>query len=231
MILFQELVSSRRAPDIAVFYDGANEITTQALMTEAVPATTNAISMAERLSGLSTVTRATTGPPLGTALADLYTAYTQHSAVHRLVRGLGLSSAAGAETKPDTTSGDPSRGFNPDGLTPSPTGQGMNYSTTIQDARDALKVYAEGRFLTQAIADQHHVDAMFFWQPTLSGDVYKWASTRIRPPVINISRVLDEHREVFIDGGHTNEVGARIVARAIWSRLSKPIGAWYDSHS
>jgi hypothetical protein len=59
----------------------------------------------------------------------------------------------------------------------------------------------------------------FFWQPQRAG----WPSAitdRLPPDVVDLSAVFDgSEDDIYIDEVHTNELGARIVAEALWAEL------------
>jgi hypothetical protein len=68
----------------------------------------------------------------------------------------------------------------------------------------------------------HGVEPFFFWQPVQldPGQPYRELAERLPPPVIDLSHVLDDPpREVYLDGGHTNELGAQLVAEAMYPHL------------
>ena len=70
---------------------------------------------------------------------------------------------------------------------------------------------------------------------TRDGDV-RWTDTRATPvrdrsglllgfagSVLDLTHVLDDHRNdgsVYLDGGHTNELGAHLVAEALWDAIA-----------
>ncbi|MGI8936838.1 MAG: hypothetical protein ACR2JF_01240, partial [Iamia sp.] len=218
-ILFEQLLAAaEEPPDFVLFYDGANEITTQSLLKDAVPSHTLAASYAEHLSG-GIATELVQEPAPEDVVGDLWHAYSQHSLAHKLVRQL-QSQPAGAGTAPDDSE-DPL--FTNGESVDEETGQ-RHYDLTDQDGTDAGQVYARGQRITRGLSDQYRVEPFFFWQPVASADgpVQK-ARDELRPPTIDLSRLLLDHLDVFIDGGHTNEEGARLVAEELWATVEPTI--------
>lgn len=210
MILFEQLLASRPKPDLALFYDGANEINAQSLDVKGVPTHVLVDQYAKLTSGR--VASEFTGQPRSSpwnSLQVIWDEYSTHSAIRKIVGRLQDEFAApvGA-TEIDGGKDD---------------GRHSNYTKTIQDARNAVDVYERGRRMTEDLASDHHVEAVFFWQPVKAGPAEEWADDHITAPTINISDALDDHQDVYIDGGHTNEVGARIVAERIWKEIGSKV--------
>lgn len=61
----------------------------------------------------------------------------------------------------------------------------------------------------------------------MAGEAEIWANQNISAPTINVSDALDDHQGVYIDGGHTNEEGARLVAERLWRELEPQIAELY----
>lgn len=199
MILFEQLLESEPLPDLAVFYDGANEINAQSLGIRGVPTHLLAAQYADLLSGGIGQEFLTT-PTRPNPIAAAWGAYAEHSAAHKLAHWIGriVSPDAGASVAA--------------GVTP---GQGTNYEVTMKDAEAAVDVYRRGRAITRFLAAEHAVEPVFFWQPVRGGDVADFAAEQIDAPTINIYDALDDDLDVYIDGGHHNERGAKIVARHV----------------
>lgn len=222
MILFEQLLAEGPPPDLAVFYDGANEINAQSLTAKGVPTHTLADQYAELISGGIAEEFAiedAVAPPseaLGT-----WRYYLTHSAIRKVVGRIRdeLDPPAGASTSASVASsgGDDA-------------GAGQIYVKTVDDARRAVDVYERGRVLTAALAEQYDVDLELFWQPVL-GDAApeQWADANVGEPTVNISDALDARPDVYIDGGHTNEEGARIVAERIWAQIRPTISDYYSA--
>ncbi len=153
MILFEQLLAAEPAPDIVLFYDGANEINVQALGAKGVPSHTMVDAYAKLLSG-GLPAEFTPAPEEPDPVRTAWESYVRHSAVHKLARGLDdlFSDDAGASV-----------------VTPVERRQVSDYQKTIDDARRALDVYERGRSLSQFLATEHHVRPMYFWQPVVAG--------------------------------------------------------------
>ena len=84
---------------------------------------------------------------------------------------------------------------------------------TDQDGTDAGRVYERGKVITQGLSERYGVTPFFFWQPMayVTGPIEQ-AVAELSDSTIDISGLLLDHQDVFIDGGHTNEEGARLVA-------------------
>lgn len=215
MILFEQLLASQPKPDLVLFYDGANEINAQSLGAKDVPTHTLADQYAERLAGSSITQQfGSKGGSEPSALQTIWDEYALHSALRKVIGKIGdlVSPPAGAAPSRPAASDDDK-----------PAGAGTYYSKTIDDARNAVDVYERGRRMTEHLAADHGVDAVFFWQPVMVGPTEKWANAHITPPTVNISDALADHQDVFIDGGHTNEVGAQIVAERIWKEIGSRV--------
>jgi lysophospholipase L1-like esterase len=217
----QELVSGGHRPDIAVFYDGANELVSQfgqGLHTE--PTTTLNRQIAGEL-GLGLQRPAGQG-----GLGELIDAWESTSAAHRVGERLGLFSdpdVARVKALVSPWLGDQSK-------------------QAEQRGRNAAVIQARGVDVVSRLAESYGFRADFFWQPSVySKDVREgerqavgsfgtdpgaWrrataaARTELAPGVVDLSTVLDDTDEpLMYDFVHTNELGARIVAEAIYKRL------------
>jgi hypothetical protein len=222
MILFEQLLAEGPPPDLAVFYDGANEINAQSLSVKGVPTHTLVDQYAEALLGNAVAEEVRAPAPTRNAAQQAWDAYVRVSAVHQLVRSVQtyLDPPAGATTTPDRAVGRDADGDGARGTT--------SYSKTIDDARNAVEVYERGRDLTLHLARTYDVRPFLYWQPVVQGPTEVWAARNVGPPTIDISDALDGNRHVYIDGGHTNEEGARIVAERIWADLEPAVRRWYE---
>ncbi len=141
MVLFEQQIELLDAPDVAVFYDGANEITSQSLIEEPVPTHTLTYQYSDKLLGTRIVTQvpdtpgaASSSPALWAAAVD---AYRQHSALHKVVRYVRSEIVVGRlRTGGGAGASRPDGGFD-DGFTRGQEvgrdGNIYNYSTTEQD--------------------------------------------------------------------------------------------------
>ncbi|QXC60284.1 hypothetical protein KSP35_18390 [Aquihabitans sp. G128] len=228
MILYEQELGLHAAPDFSIFYDGANEITSQSLLNVAIPTHTLAYTYAEMLAGKTIATRFTEQPQPETSLSELYHTYSKHSAIHKVVAWFRPSPAAastgqGAGDAPgEEFTGGQQQGAN---------GSVSNYQTTPQDGTDAGKVYENGKQLTMALSKRYDVRSFLFWQPVgYNGEAQQNARDLLTSPTIDIADTLAAHPEVFIDGGHTNEEGARLVAVEIWKHVKPAVQKWYEEH-
>jgi hypothetical protein len=212
--LLEKLVAGKSVPDLAVFYDGFNEITNQ-------------FQVAPRARPIHAPARPTNKRPRLTRrddlspLSALYDRWADVSALHQLARALGLRAARtpfGGPWKGDQRHRPEDRGTN----------AASTYARSVQAAR--------------RLADRYGFRAAFFWQPSIytkhvvrgeqqmlgafGRDPQAWrratgvARSRLGPPVSDLSTGLDGVRApVMYDLVHTNELGARMVAEALYTRL------------
>lgn len=221
MILYEQQLAQRPDPDLAVFYDGVNELSAQSQLTEAVPAGTSTAQMAERVGSAGTKTEFVQQQQGSSDLAgDAWFAYSEHSLVHKVAHLVRPTAASAAEGPPDKIGPPPER----DRL-------GTVYDITDQDGIDAAAVYRRGQTLSLDLSADHGVEPFFFWQPVAyDGRPQQLARARLRPPTVNVSDALDNRPDVYIDGAHTNETGARLVAEALWLRIEPAVRRWYREH-
>ncbi len=237
MVLYEQQLALRPAPDLAVFYDGANELTAQSMVDEAVPTHVHAPIYAQRLTGTTFATRVVEEPEDDTDLWPLvHDAYRSHSAIDKIIGWFQERADAAPAQAPDpapaaTTTSNPetAAGFTDDQQIEN--GSVTHYDVRLQDGTDAGKVYERGKALTRAVSRTKDVDTFFFWQPmAFDGEAEKRARAELSRSTIDISDALRDHPEVFIDGGHTNEEGARIVAERIWKSIAPAVEKWHDQH-
>lgn len=229
MVLYEQRLSLQADPDVALFYDGANEVTTQSLLNEAVPSHTLVYAYAKKLFGQTVATQFVEPAATPSPWSDLWGAYSEHSAIHKLVHLFRSERADAAPSPPTTTTP------LPPGLTAGQEanndGNVSNYHTTVQDGIDAGRVYERGKQLILLLSREHHVRPYLFWQPVKdAGAPEQAARAELTAPTINISDALDGHTDTYIDAVHTNEVGARIVAERIWRSIEPGIRHWYATH-
>jgi hypothetical protein len=216
VLLLESLIGQSSRPDLAVFYDGYNELLSQfALGHHRRPTTLDAREIADRL-------RLGAEPADPSVWTALYDAWRDTSAVHRVGRSLGLVSNEDTALQ-----------------TPWTAEQGDRPG---QRGADAALVYGHGVDIARRLADSYGFRSAFFWQPSvyskrvvpgeeqallwLGADAKAWreatrvARSRLEPPAIDVSDALDgESGPVMYDSAHTNERGARAIARAMYARL------------
>jgi hypothetical protein len=218
----QALVSGGHRPDLAVFYDGANELVGQFTQgPHSDPETTLTRQIGDQLGhGL-------TRPPTGRGgLLGFTDAWARVSVVHRMGERLGVLS------DPDGP---------PDDVLVSPW---LGSQTDKADARGryAVSIYDRGVDVARRLAKSYGFGADFFWQPSVyskrvvkgeqravgslgtNADGWTKASDAARAALssstVDLSTVLDRTTQpLMYDFVHTNELGARIVAQAIYRRM------------
>jgi hypothetical protein len=219
--LLQARMSGSAAPDLAVFYDGANELVSQfALGVHREPSHLEARQVDERLR------RAARGEDRPSPPRALYRAWADTSALNGLANRL-----RDRVRGPRTEAG---------GLVPLWSGDQADRPEARGAA--AAAVHARGVRLARRLAGGFGVRTAFFWQPhlyskrkvrgeeqiegSLATDPKAWrradraARARLAPGVVDLGRALDGVRSpVMYDFLHTNETGARAVARAMYARL------------
>jgi lysophospholipase L1-like esterase len=194
LLLFEQELAARPAPDLAVFYDGQNELGTQ-------QQTYENLSPQPTVYQLDTVLEALRRAP---ALPDapapddptLGAEYLETSALHKLLRRLHLVDPAAAQP-----------------LQP--------LEEVVANAAD---IYGRSVELIDELSARTGTPVVNFWQPgkpprTISDEVLRRAR---RPDVVDISDAFDgvADDQLYIDGGHTNERGAHLAATAIWEHLA-----------
>jgi lysophospholipase L1-like esterase len=218
----QSLLSAGHRPDVAVFYDGANELVSQFTQGPHSDPDTTLTRQIASLFGLGL-----TRPPAGRGgLGGLTDAWARVSVVHRLGERIGIVS------DPDGPSDD---------VLVSPWA-GRQTEKAAARGSYAASIYTHGVDVVRRLADSYGIRANFFWQPSvyskrvldgeqlavgsLGTDAAAWtlatktARAALPARAVDLSTVLDSTRKpLMYDFVHTNELGARIVAQAIYRRL------------
>jgi hypothetical protein len=217
VLLLERLASGSSRPDLAVFYDGYNELLSQfALGHHREPTTLDAREIEQRLQ--------LGGEPDDPSVwSAAYDAWRETSAVYRLGRELGIVGGSGG------------------------TAFQASWTSRQRDrpalrGTDAAAVQRRGVEVARGVGRQLGFETAFFWQPSiyskrvvageegalkwLGADPQAWraatraARARLEPPVVDLSGALDEQAgPVMYDSAHTNEAGARAVAAAMYERL------------
>jgi len=219
VLQLEELVTRGSVPDVAVFYDGFNDLLSQfGLGPHDEPTHLGAREIDERL-------RVGVEPGQESLRKALRREWTERSAVHRLARRLGIveREATGIGTIESSF-----RGVQSD----RPERRGV----------EAAAIHARGVEIARRLASSYGFESAFFWQPslyskrvrpgeeelakTLGADPPSWrtadraARSRLRAPVRDVGDALDPVRSpVMYDFVHTNEAGARAVARRLYEDL------------
>ena len=199
-------------PDLISFYDGANDVSVQA---QKLPggASTAGDAVPSHFGIANAIDATTGGAPAATVpsppnpASSLLAAYGRNSLLLRGLRGLhGVVGSAPASAQSVDDIG-------------------------RQAVDKAVPVYRSDRADAQFLASQVDAPIRFFWQPEgfdLPG--YRDAPRRVGSPTVDLTGVLDEHRDVFLDLVHTNEAGAALMARAMYDRLRPDLVRWYQQH-
>jgi hypothetical protein len=225
-LLLSELVAGGRVPDVAVFYDGANEVLTQFRNGPHLePGHQNELEYARRI-GFSEDGGELVQQQEGSRLGNLSRAWRDLSAatwVSRRVRGVPTE-------KPPSTAP----------LTSAWVGDQQQQADVV--GRSAAALHARGVGVARRLGAGYGFRTAFFWQPflyskplvggeepakgSLGTDPEAWtqayavARKGLDPRVADLSDALDGVRApVMYDFVHTNEQGARVVARALYERL------------
>jgi lysophospholipase L1-like esterase len=191
----ERLLAAGESYDLIVFYDGFNEFSAQT--TDYSPEPTHFGATILQGIGAEYQHEREDEPAVFDGLADLWSTYRENSAVASLV-----------EVVRDEEGDDHLSGATPE-----------------QQTDAALDIYARA---TDRIADLTRdagTPLQFFWQPRKPG----WPTAitdRLAPDVVNLAGIFDgREEEIYIDEVHTNEMGARIAAEAIWDELGADLEA------
>jgi lysophospholipase L1-like esterase len=219
VLQLEELVTDGSVPDLAVFYDGFNELLSQfTLGPHDEPTHVGATEIDERL-------REGVQPGQESLRKALRREWQERSAVHRVARRLGLAERDAVDLG---SIGSSFQGKQPE----QPERRGVK----------AAAIHARGVDIARRLAGSYGFESAFFWQPslyskqvrpgedglasTLGADPPSWraadraARARLRAPVRDIGDALDDVRNpVMYDFVHTNEAGARAVARRLYEEL------------
>jgi hypothetical protein len=225
-LLLSELVAGGVVPDVAVFYDGANEILTQFRNGPHLePGHQNELEYARRI-GFSDDGGELVQQQEGSRLGNLSRSWRDVSAatwVTRRIRG------APTEQPPSTAP-----------LTSPWVGDQRQQADVV--GRSAAALHARGVGVARRLGDGYGFRTAFFWQPflytkplvageepargSLGTDAEAWtkaygvARDGLASRVADLSDALDGVRTpIMYDFVHTNEEGARVVARALYARL------------
>ena len=191
---FERLLAAGREFDLAVFYDGYNEFLAQRTEYSTDPTHFGASSLQSLATRFHEEHE--TAPGFLGGPRELLDAYRRSSGLWRTADHLF-------------------------GTAPAPSWQAHLSDESEEEHRAAaLSVYRRSLDLIRPLARTHRVPVRFFWQPTSTG----WSPevlTGLPNDVVDISDALDGRQdEVYISDVHTNEIGARMVAEAMWAELA-----------
>jgi lysophospholipase L1-like esterase len=94
--------------------------------------------------------------------------------------------------------------------------------------QEVLSIFARSVDLAAMVADRHDVPVERFWQPihaqfAQNESLPTFVSPEDLPPGVHDiedAYVGFDQESIFIDGAHTNELGSRIAAEAMWPYLA-----------
>lgn len=202
--LLERLLTTGNVPDVAVFYDGANEISTQISELSDEPGYPQVPEVRSRLRGEPLVRR-------------LYDSYARHSAIHKLRNRI-----RGRPTQPPapTTALTEARARNAANL----HGRAVGFVERLADAYGFRAVFFWQPTVFDKDAGEEAVMSSAETNTEDWGDAYRAATTQISEPVIDLTDVLDGIIDpVFFDRVHTNEQGATAVAEAMYAPITAAI--------
>lgn len=221
LLALQEQVSLGEEPDLAVFYDGANDIYAQFTRTEPTDDPTHIHAREVEQALLDNGTAAAAGGEQHSALRRITDGYLAQSAVAELVRRVRGEEAAG----PAFTLAWPNQ----------------SEHTTERGAAAAV-VHGRGVEVAEKLAAGAGFETAFFWQPWIysktvvpgeenaygswATDPKAWtaasdaARTGLHDDVVDLSDLFDDLDDpIMYDYVHTNEQGAHLVAEAMYQQL------------
>ena len=234
MLLYEQLLAGHPPPTEAVFYDGLNDTLVQVQKPLGQPSFYDLDKLARKATGRGvdqgnqpTPASPTEEESPGDAFSVLWHDYRRHSFVSKVVGKLqdelGLGRADAAPLPSDAP------------------GQACYYNHRTDKPEDCadqavavkgtLTVYRRGRAMILDMSKRHGVDPVLFWQPIPGHQpYYQEIRSKLDAPTVDIAGSLDDHQDVYLGDGHTDEDGARLVAEAEWKTLKPRIEAWYRAH-
>jgi len=99
-------------------------------------------------------------------------------------------------------------------------------SSTQEKATLAADHIQRAQDLLRALGEEEGFTVVAFTQPWLSPEA-PLVGAALAPAAVDLTGVLDDvpEEQIYLDGGHTNELGARLVAEAIWPHLQASLAA------
>jgi hypothetical protein len=224
VLLFSELLTERAPPDLAVFYDGFNDLSMQ-LVDGPVTEPSHVLASVQQRRAEATV-----APEEATSSDDVRSWWADHSGTVNLYRRI----RARFDDPPETQLTEAEASAVPADVDQ----EGVEAATA-----DLL---GRGRELATAVGGSYGTDVAFWLQPSLftkgavDGEVYlidrsatrtpAWVPVTealradLPPDVVDLSDALDGQRDpIFWDTVHTNERGARLIAEAAWPSLREEL--------
>jgi len=204
---FEQRSARGDRPDLAVFYDGVNEVATEPWMFGNQPVEYSQQAVIDRFAQSQGDTGTGSWHSVIGPVVDEWR--TRSIGTRAITRALQVVQADPTAPPAKTT------------------------PVSVDEAgKTVASIYRRAVALSRMVGEQHRIPAMFFWQPQQNRDgIYQQATDRLDPQVIDLSRSLDGRDDVYFpDGWHTNEAGTKRVAAAMWRSLRPRIQAWYRAH-
>jgi hypothetical protein len=107
---------------------------------------------------------------------------------------------------------------------PLPGNEDLVAGTTEEETEAALDIYGRANAMIQDLGEDHDTPVRFFWQPSKAGyppEVFE----RLPEGVTDLTGVFGGDTSVFYDEVHTDEVGAEVIAQAMWDQLGPELEA------
>ncbi|MDQ1429655.1 MAG: hypothetical protein QOF40_257 [Actinomycetota bacterium] len=237
--LFQQLVATGQKPDLVVFYDGFNDLAGQMNQkltrdpTNFFDGTAGEVFGSPASGKRNAVPAVDTGSAGGYGFSDVVNAYWDQSASHHVYDALHELFAGSDPTPVQFAKGVPQRDTS---SAPAP-------DASKQAAENAVSIQGRAATVASTLAAGIGANAAFFWQPSVftkrllpEEEAYlklggyepaRWdpAIREARQllkstPFVDLGDALDGAPEpVLWDFVHTNEVGANLSARAMFTNL------------
>lgn len=197
--LLERLLTTQRIPDVAVFYNGANEISTQVSELNEQPSYPQAAALLRRVRGQSVA-------------SAVYTSYARHSAIHKVrnrLRERPRRPLPGA----DLTA---ARARNAARLHE----RAVSLISHLSRSYGFRALYFWQPTVFDKAAGEQAVLAVPGIDEENWSDAYRLAGDLVAPPTIDLRTALNDVTEpVYIDRVHTNERGASVVADAMYDHV------------
>lgn len=111
---------------------------------------------------------------------------------------------------------------------------GSPFDVQADVAEEAVSVYRRGRAVIEDLAATYGVDTLLTWQPHREPPPgYLEAARDLAPGTVDVSCALDDVDPdlTYLDRFHTNEEGARVVARTLWPLIEPAVTGRIDDRA
>lgn len=224
MLLFEQIAADPATrPDLAIFYDGANEYDAQSYAIRGVPAHVGLDDISLLMSGKNAATTQDNPDPSQSVAEVGMWGHLQLLA--RDYRDTSAVTRAGRWVR-STVTGEPAQASAAKAVNAGELPPEVEFNS---ESDDVQPIYRRGQALINDIAERNDVAVQFFWQPLQHGG-FDHYDVGLEPPTIDLSQAFVGHDDIFIDGTHHNEDGSVIAAEAIWKHLKPKVQDWYDDH-